>query len=79
MNTGPAERITNVRKKLAAAVGIKPKSAITIIVLVEGIGGSPSTISAMGMTIAADMINNTVDSPMVSTAGKRRIIMELIP
>jgi mannose/fructose-specific phosphotransferase system component IIA len=47
MNTGPAERITNVRKKLAAAVGIKPKSAITIIVLVEGIGGSPSTISAM--------------------------------
>ena len=79
IKTGPAERITNVRKKFAAAVGINPKSAITRIVLVDGIGGKPSKMSAIGITITADSISSTVESPIVSTAGKRRIIMELTP
>ena len=79
INTGPADLITSVRKKLAAAVGIRPKNAITISVLVSGIGGRPSTIKAIGMTMAADINNKTVDRPIVSTAGNRRIMIELTP
>ena len=71
--------MTKVRKKFAAAVGIKPKKMTTNNVLGSGIGGGPSTINATGMTIAAERISKTVDNPMVSTAGNLRIRIEFNP
>ena len=79
MNTGPAVRITVTRRKLAAAVGTSPRKAMTSRVCAEGRGGSPSTISAAGTTMAAAISNNTVLSPIGSIWGKRRISTDEMP
>ncbi len=73
MNTGPALRITSTRNRLAAAVGTRPRKAMIPKDRALGMSGTPSLITAIGMTMAAAIIRSTVDRPMGSTFGKRRI------